>query len=231
MMRRSRSHRCSRRRPLPAKHEHGFTLIEIIAVVAIFGMVFALGIPRLNSSKLRQLQNEAETIAASLEFARQRAIMSGVPHRVLIDLENGAYRTEWWVTEQEASAALGDSGGSSFDFDLNEDPGPGALGQADTYDSGSPLDLYPPEREERDYYPVPNRQLGAFTWLGDALYFVGLDGSSGWVEGGEIQIVFDADGTTEFARLELADVDENHLTLEIEPLLDRVRRREGAARL
>ena len=59
---------------------------------------------------------------------------------------------------------------------------------------------------------------------------MGLDGSSGWIEGGDVQIVFDSDGTTEYTLLELADADDRHMTLEIEPMLERVRRRDGAAR-
>lgn len=213
--------------PCPCRRQNGFTLIEIIAVVAIFGLVFSLGIPQLNSSKKRLLKNEAETLAASLEYARQRAVMSGIPHRVLLDLEEGSYRTEWWVSEEKANAALQDSGATNLALDLTlaaptDDSG---------YSSGSPLDRHPPRREGRDYYPVPNRQLGAFTWLNDAVFFSGLDGSSGWVDSGQVQIVFDSDGTTEFARLELSDADDNFLTLEIEPILDRVRRRDGEARL
>lgn len=228
MMRTSRSRFIASRTAPRAGRQQGFTLIEIIAVVAIFGMVFSLGIPQLNSSKKRLLGNEAETLAASLEYARQRAIMSGVPHRVLVDLENGAYRTEWWVTEQQAYAALESSGNAPLAGDLT---GGTAAGSGDsTYDSRSPLDRYPPKREERDYYPVPNRQLGAFTWLNDAILFSGLDGSSGWIETGEVQIAFDADGTTDFALLELADADGNYLTLEIEPILDRIRKRDGKAR-
>ncbi len=84
----------------------GFTLIELMAVIAIMGMVFAIGIPRLSCFQLRGLRIEAEAIAGSLEFARQRAIMTAVPHRVLIDLEEGGYRSEWLVTEGEAFAAI-----------------------------------------------------------------------------------------------------------------------------
>ncbi len=200
----------------------GFTLIEIMAVIAIIGMVFAIGLPRLNRSKMRALETEAESIAASLEFARQRAIMTRVPHRVLIDLAEGGYRIEWLVGEERAFSAI--SGESS-------DLGSGSLDTATATDTGeTKIDLHPPAREERDYYPIPNRQLGAFTWLDDAQYFVGLDSSNGWIEGGDAEIVFDADGTTEMARLEIADSADNHLTLEIAPLFDRVRRREGGAR-
>ncbi|MFK7897589.1 MAG: Tfp pilus assembly protein FimT/FimU [Myxococcota bacterium] len=210
------------------KARQGFTMIEIIAVVAIFAMIFAIGIPQLNTSKKKILKNEAENLAASFEYARQRAVMTGVSHRVLIDLENGAYRTEWWVSEEEAYGALED-GNQGFGLDLTSTLG-GEDGGDGSYDARSPLDLFPPERAERDFYPVPNRQLGAFTWLHDAVYFVGLDGSSGWIESNEVQIVFSADGTTDFALLELADSDENHRTLEIEPILNRVRQRDGEAR-
>jgi type II secretion system protein H len=202
----------------------GFTLIEIIAVIAIMGMVFAIGIPRLSTSKLRGLRIEAESIAASLEFARQRAIMTGVPHRLLIDLAEGGYRIEWLVDEARAFEAIRDTGDEFVTSDIESDRD--ALD-----DRGVPqIDFHPPNNDERDYYPIPNRQLGSFTWLDDSRYFVGLDSSSGWIEGGDVEIVFDADGTTEYSLLELADASENHMTLEIEPLLDRVRRRDGAAR-
>ncbi len=189
----------------------GFTLIEMMAVIVIMGLVFAIGVPRLGTSKQRLLRAEAEAIAASLDFARQRAVMTATPHRLLIDLEEGGYRVEWWVTEELDEAEP--------DF-LPEDP----------EDAVELISLRPPARAEREYVPVPHPKLGAFTWLDDALYFVGLDSPSGWIEGGDVAIVFRADGTTDFALLEIADSDDNHMTLEIEPILNRVGRRSGRAR-
>lgn len=202
----------------------GFTLIEIMAVMAIIAMIFAIGAPRLGGSRWRVLHDEAEAIAASLEFARQRAVMTGTPHRLLIDLEQGGYRIEWLVSEDRAFEAVG--GGDSLPaqlapFDSSGDAGAG---------SEDSLDLRPPTRTLRDYYPIPNRRLGSFSWLDDALYFVGLDSTSGWIEGGDVAIVFEADGTTEHSLLEIADHQDRHLTLQIEPMLERVRRRDGAAR-
>lgn len=218
-----------RRRRFPRSEAAGFTLIEMMAVIVIMGLVFALGIPRLGSSKQRLLKAEAESIATSLEFARQRAIMTAIPHRLLIDLEEGGYRIEWLATAEEAGAAA--EGASPT---LGGDGGFGgleaALGAFGAGDESDPVSLRPPPRAERDYYPIANRQLGSFTWLDDALYFVGLESSSGWIEGGDVAIVFQADGTTEYSMLEIADADENHMTLEIEPILERVRRRDGRAR-
>ena len=203
-------------------HLRGFTLIEMMAVIALIGMIFALGIPRLSSSRWRALGDAAESIAASLEFARQRAIMTGVPHRVLIDFAEGRWRVEWLVSDEENSSG----GAREVDTlaDLADDSA------ASEPDPRAPIDLHPPVHEERDYAPIANRQLGSFTRLDDTLYFVGLESASGWIESGDVQIVFDADGTTDYVLLELADADERHMTLEIEPVLDRIRRREGPAR-
>ena len=81
-----------------------------------------------------------------------------------------------------------------------------------------------------DYYPIPNPSMGTFRWLDESLYFVGVEGPTGWVEGGDYGIVFYADGTTEPLALEIADADDERLTLEVEALLERVRVREGGAR-
>lgn len=201
----------------------GFTLIEVIAVIAIIGMVFAIGIPNLGGNKWSILNNEAELIAQSLRFARQRAVMTGIPHRVLIDLEDGGYLIEWYVTAEDAfDATNGENAQDSTSGDLS------AL--VDSQSGGPGLDFVPPRRSERDYYPIPHRQMGSFRWLDDALFFVGVDGASGWVEGGDYPIDFYVDGTTAAAALEISDAEDRHLTLEIEPLQERVRVREGRAR-
>jgi prepilin-type N-terminal cleavage/methylation domain-containing protein len=201
----------------------GFTLIEIIAVVAIIGMFFAIGIPR---PSFDALEDEAEHIAQSLRFARQRAIMTGVPHRVLIDLEEGGYLIEWFVSEERAFAAVGD-GENDFDLGSSFDD---SFQVGETYDETPAVDLFPTRTSERTYHPIPNREMGSFSWLDDELYFVGVEGATGWVEGGDYPIVFYVDGTTDATLLEMADAEDHHLTLEIEPILERVRVREGGAR-
>jgi type II secretion system protein H len=222
------------RLPRAATSARGFTLIEMMAVLALIGMIVALGIPRLSSSRWRALGNAADAIAESLEFARQRAVMTGVPHRVLINLADGGWRVEWLASESEALAATGggeaDAGAGGGLGDLLAAQGAGASDAKPG--KTQKIDLHPPSRATRDYRPVPNRQLGSWAYLDDSneLYFVGIVGADGWVESGDVQIVFDADGTTDHTLVEIADADERHMTLEIEPLLDRIRRRDGPAR-
>jgi prepilin-type N-terminal cleavage/methylation domain-containing protein len=199
----------------------GFTLIELMAVVAIMAMMFALGIPRLARSPWKPLEEEAEQIAQTLRFARQRAIMTGVPHRLLIDLEEGGYTIEW-LAEQEALD--GGDGLAGFAALLSG----GGMDALDSAEERPSLDFVPRRRAEREYHPIPHSRMGVFRWLDEAHYFVGVDGPGGWVESGDYAIVFAADGTTDSILLTLADAQDHRLVLEIEPLLQSVRMlREG----
>lgn len=211
------------------RNASGFTLIEILAVAALIVLIVGIGIPQLGRNSYDLLSEEGENLAQSLRFARQRAIMTGVPHRVILDLEQGAYRVEWFVSEERAFSAGGGEGGDG--------PGDltsllaGATGGLGPTGEAERLPLSPPSRSEAlDYHPVPHRQMGTFRWLDDTLYFVGVDGPTGWVESGDYALVFFEDGTTEPARVELADGDDRHVTLALEALLDRVDLREGEAR-
>jgi len=209
-----------RRHARPVRRS-GFTLIEIIAVVAIIGMILGLGIPMLGGSRFNPLENEADVIADRLRYARQRAVMTGVPHRLLIDLEEGGYLVEWFVSEDRAFGRA-EAGGLGGLFG-------GDLVGLDGLEDG-PLSFVPPDKETLDYHPIPHRDMGSFRWLEDDLYFVGVDGPAGWVESGDFAIVFYVDGTTEPLRLEIANGEDERLTLEVEALLDRVRVTEGGAR-
>ena len=87
----------------------GFTLIEMMAVVAIFALLAGFVAPNLGLLSSRRLQQQAEQISAQLELARQRAIVTGIPHRLAIDLEGGSYWLEWYVTEAEATGRSDES--------------------------------------------------------------------------------------------------------------------------
>ncbi len=202
------------------RRQAAFTLIELMAVIALMAMMFALGLPRRAESPWERLEDEAEQIAQTLRFARQRAIMTGVPHRLLIDLEQGGYGIEWLIDEPTLDGDDGLAGLSSLFGGAGLPPDPS--------EEKAPLDFVPRRRTEREYHPIPHSRMGVFQWLDEAHYFVGVDGPGGWVESGDYAIVFAADGTTDSILLRLADADDHQLVLEIEPLLQSVRLvREG----
>lgn len=205
-----------------ARGRAGFTLIELMAVIAIMMLIFGLGLPRLASSPWEALDGEAERLAQTLRFARQRAIMTGTPHRLLIDLEEGGYMIEWLVLEEQAEA--GGIAELAAAFASGDASGLGADGEP------PPIEFVPPRRAERDFHPIPHRRMGSFQWLEDTHYFVGIEGPGGWVESGDYALVFGADGLTDAARVQLADGDDHLLVLELEPLLQHVRvLRDGAS--
>ena len=84
----------------------GFTLIEILAVVAILALVAAFVVPNMGGFRARALRAEAQQIAAQLELARQRAIVTGVPHRLWLELDQAEYRLEWLAEDPEDGERL-----------------------------------------------------------------------------------------------------------------------------
>lgn len=200
----------------------GFTLIELIAVVLILGLAMSLVVPNLSATRSNRLRDEARKIAHQLETARQRAITSGVAHRLYIDLEEGFYRVDWWVDEARAFPALGDDAEPAPEMEagLPVDPETGKL------DLSGPIPMSPPLGEEPEFFPIEHR-FGRNTYLGDDYYFVGVDTESGWYESGAVEIVFAADGVAEYTQIRLADAWDNVVVLEVEPLLELIHVREA----
>lgn len=182
----------------------GFTLLEMLAVVAIFALIAMMVIPGLGRVGAGDVDAEARRLSAGLELARQRAVATGVRHRLWLDLEARAWRVEWWVTE---ARALG-----------QEEPAPTALDLS----GGAPLDLRAPRTGEPEYYPVPN-ELGRETWLEGDVRVTGVETTEGWLGRGETAVVFETDGTAEPARIRLEDDGGTAVDVEVQALADAVR--------
>ena len=187
------------------RRSNGFTLVELLAVMLILGMLAAIVIPGLSILGARPLRAQATRLASDLEFARVRSVLLGVPHRVVIDLDGGAWHVEWLVTEAEA---LGQ--------DVESEP---SAGQA--FDPKGRVDLSAPRGETPQYRPVP-AQVGTTSVLEDETLFSRIDTSEGPVNRGTVAVGFERDGTADPVRIVLADARGHVVMVDVEPLEETV---------
>lgn len=197
----------------PASRPPGFTLIELLAVLLIAGLLGGLVIPNLGATRSSALREEARKLAASLELARQRAVVTGIPHRLRLDTEAGRYRVEWEVTEARALRAVAGEPEPAAEPE-EEESGAGGVRELP--------DLSPPREEVPSFHPLPG-QLGRTTALPERVVVEAVEVGSRRLRGREVTVPFDVDGTTEATRIRLRHLDGGSLELEVLPLADAVR--------
>ena len=184
----------------------GFTLIEILAVVLILALVAAFVVPNMSGFRMRALRGEAQQLAAHLELARQRAIVTGVPHRVWLEIDQAEYRLEW-LAEDPETVELTSAETPSEELDLN---------------GNTPLELSAPPTPVLDYQPIPGN-FGRTQVVADPFYFEAVETPTERITRGEVSIEFARDGSADYTEIYLQDAQGDHLTLDVHPLDDRVR--------
>lgn len=171
-------------------------------MLLIAALLMSFTIPNISGLSARALRQQAEKLVASVDLARQRSVMTGVPHRILIDLDEGLYRIEWLAVDPE-----------------DAEPDSGAT--EETY-TDAPLSLAPPPAANRQYTPLAG-MMGRLDRLEKDIVVSGVETPGGWVETGQAYLSFERDGTSSYTTIVLDDPDGNHLYLEILPLADTVR--------
>jgi len=180
----------------------GFTLLEILAVLLIAGLLMSVTLPDFHALHAHKLQDAADQIIERIDFGRQRAVMTGVAHRLAVDLDSGTYRLEWQGGGVKDAAPK-----RKADPDLEVD---------------AKLFLAPPPLVERVFHALQG-PLGKDEALGDGIEFSRIETPGGDVDFGEAFITFESDGTSEYTVLVLDEPGGQELALEILPLADAVR--------
>lgn len=192
------------------RSRRAFTLIEVLAVVAILAVAAMLVAPNLAALRERRLRHAAERLAAELELARQRAVVTGIPHRVLFDLEGGVYRLEWLGAndEEELLPVAADA-----EYDLR---------------GGTALPLEAPQRSALEFAPLPD-SFGNFRDFEGGIAVSGLDTAEGFIERGQAAVTFERDGTAAYTEIVLEEPGGARQALAVLPLEDSVRFLEEAS--
>jgi len=88
-----------------SRNAAGFTLIELIVVVAVIGIITVTGVPMfLSFMQAQQTKGAAQQVASLLNQARQLAISRNTAYRVDVDVTNNRLR---FVLTSDGSAYLG----------------------------------------------------------------------------------------------------------------------------
>ena len=76
------------------RHNAGFTLLELLMVIALVGILAAIVLPSAEPSINDQLRATARILATDLAYARSLAITNNSTYRVVFDMANNRYILE-----------------------------------------------------------------------------------------------------------------------------------------
>ena len=182
-------------------NRQAFTLIELLAVLLIMGLVAGITLPNLSLRSERVVLGEAEHLAADLAFTRQRAVATGTPHRVVVDLDNAGWWIEAWPEEASAFTAAAAAPDGKREIQLVAPPST----------VGEPSPLAGP--------------FGRPHALPEGVSFQSVEtaATTGPAAGGQVEIVFEGDGTADPARFVLMNESGDVVRLQLSRLADEIR--------
>ena len=98
----------------------GFTLIEVILVIALMGIIFILVVPNFNILPSSEASSKMSGLAGDIRAAYDMAVLNKKPYRLVFEFKTADY---WLETTERTDFQLGDN-------PLNRDPSPQEVKEA-----------------------------------------------------------------------------------------------------
>lgn len=183
---------------MPRRPASAFTLIEMLAVVLLISLMAAIAIPNLGLRSGRATLQEAESLAALLAFGRQRAVMTGQPQRVILDLDAQRY---WLESLRAPTAEIGEP--------------------ADGWSGMRELPLVAPRGKRATYVPAAG-PVGRPYALAGGVWLATVETSEGRIQRGRVAVPFASDGSSEATEIWVEADGGNRVILHLPPMADRI---------
>ncbi len=150
------------------RRQHGYTVVELVLVIAILGILLGFAVPRFFDNALFAARGYADEVATALRYAQKVAVASGCRVRVSVDAAG-------YVLDQQR-----ESGGSCDTADTSwSTPVSGADGQRAA--GTTPADVVVPVDAEYVFDPAGRLESGSPTSFTVGARTLSIERDSGFV--------------------------------------------------
>jgi general secretion pathway protein H len=222
------------------RREQGFTLVEIVVVMAILGLVVTLGTRGFKTLAKSDLRASSVHLSGAIRYLFDRASTTGKVHRLVIDIDQGKYWAEvsddrFFIpheAETEAELRRREEKEAEQDEDARREQERRAKADEFSSTSLSPSSSYDPSKLEVGDFQPKRARFAAFKEL--ALKPVDLKGAkvrsvytprvTDALTSGRAYVYFFPLGQTEPAIVTLTDPrEQSFYSLVVHPITGRVR--------
>lgn len=206
--------------------QRGFTLIEVIVVIAVVAIMMGITVSFISPSPFRLLQQEARHVIAVVRFAYNEAATQNRVHRIVFDLNENSY----WVEEGGEDFVIGaeDGNASEAGVAVGDETEPEVVNEeteAGSEVEGEAVAPDTPTTGASDFIPVDDSVAKKVVFHEDIqIKDIYVSHQEGPIDEGHAYLYFFPTGLTEEAVIHFSDLEEElNYSIIVNPITGRAR--------